>query len=180
MENQVYCSNLCFTKRNQKTRECVVCGKRFLPPSLKTRCCSLTCSKIKGGNTLRKYKDGGLQQNVSKAITDSIYGSLKRRGIAKNRRKNGTSWQIILGYTQDDLWAHLEKKFKPGMTWDNFGRGGWHIDHIIPVSAHNFTSIKHADFHKCWALSNLQPLWEFENCSKHDRLEKPFQPSLAM
>ena len=34
------------------------------------------------------------------------------------------------------------------------------------------------DFKRCWALSNLQPLWMSENRSKNDKLEKPFQPSL--
>jgi len=53
----------------------------------------------------------------------------------------------------------------------------WHIDHIIPVSAFNFTKPEHIDFNKCWALSNLQPLWAEENLSKHKKLKEAFQPS---
>lgn len=97
-----------------------------------------------------------------------------------NGNKNGRHWESLVGYTLADLKCHLEKQFKPGMTWDNYGRNGWHIDHIIPISAFNFTSPDHLDFKLCWSLSNLQPLWAFENCSKHDKLEKPFQPSLAI
>ena len=73
--------------------------------------------------------------------------------------KNGVSWKRLLDYTFDDLKKHLESKFTTGMTWDNHCRHGWHIDHIIPVSSFNYDSADHPEFKKCWALSNLQPLW---------------------
>lgn len=46
------------------------------------------------------------------------------------------------------------------MTWENYGKNGWHIDHIIPKSFFKFDSQEHPAFKACWALSNLQPLWE--------------------
>lgn len=92
--------------------------------------------------------------------------------------KGGRSWERLVGYSITELMAHLEKKFKPGMNWSNQGK--WHIDHIIPVSAFNFTKSEDMDFKRCWALSNLQPLWAIENIKKNARLEKPFQPSLAI
>lgn len=57
---------------------------------------------------------------------------------------------------------------------------GWHIDHKIPKSAFNFETPEDIDFKRCWALKNLQPLWAAENIKKHDRVDKPFQPSLAI
>lgn len=86
----------------------------------------------------------------------------------------------LVGYTLDDLMIHLEKKFLPGMTWENYGRGGWNIDHIIPKSVFNYESTGDVDFKHCWSLKNLQPLWESDNMSKGAKLEKPFQPSLAL
>jgi 5-methylcytosine-specific restriction endonuclease McrA len=62
------------------------------------------------------------------------------------------------------------------MTWKNYGKE-WQIDHIIPISAFNFTSFKHIDFKKCWSLRNLRPLWSQENNSKSNKLDKSFQPS---
>lgn len=59
---------------------------------------------------------------------------------------------------------HLQAQFKLGMSWGNYGE--WHIDHLIPISASDFTSYDDASFKKCWALSNLQPLWATENLSK--------------
>jgi len=87
-----------------------------------------------------------------------------------------------VGYTLQELKKRIESKFQPGMSWDNWGRGPdkWHIDHIIPISAFNFTSVDDLDFKRCWALKNLQPLWEPQNLSKNNRLEEPFQPGLIL
>jgi len=56
------------------------------------------------------------------------------------------------------------------MTWDNYGRNGWHIDHIIPISFFEFKSVNDTEFKYCWNLNNLQPLWESENISKGNKL----------
>jgi 5-methylcytosine-specific restriction endonuclease McrA len=53
-----------------------------------------------------------------------------------------------------------------------------HIDHIVPISVHNFEKVTDDDFKKCWALNNLQLLPSIENISKGAKLEKHFQPSL--
>jgi hypothetical protein len=98
------------------------------------------------------------------AIKDSIKSGQKR-GLLK-----------VLGYTMDDLKKHLEKQFEPWMSWENHGE--WHIDHKIPVSAFNYETVDDIDFKKCWALKNLRPLKAFDNLSKSNKLDKPFQPSL--
>lgn len=54
------------------------------------------------------------------------------------------------------------------MTWENWGRGGWHIDHILPVSSFNLSDPD--QFFKAFHFTNLQPLWERENLSKGSRL----------
>jgi hypothetical protein len=54
----------------------------------------------------------------------------------------------------------------------------WDIDHVIPVSAFNFTRAEDVDFKHCWSLKNLRPLWRKQNISKRDKLEIPFQPAL--
>lgn len=107
------------------------------------------------------------------AMSSSVYQAIKDK-------KAGRKWEALVGYTAADLMAHLERQFHPGMTWDNYGRGGWHIDHIIPRSAFNYETPDDIDFKRCWALENLQPLWEFDNISKGAKLEQPFQPSLAI
>jgi len=99
-------------------------------------------------------------------------------GLALKGNKQGRKWESLVGYKLSDLTKHLERNFLPGMTWDN--RAEWHIDHKIPLSAFNFSTTEDIDFKRCWSLKNLQPLWVKENCSKQDKLQKPFQPSLAI
>jgi len=100
-----------------------------------------------------------------------------RRGL-KSGAKAGRKTFDLLGYTADELRAHLEKNFEPGMTWDNHGE--WHVDHIIPLSACNYDSPDDIDFKRAWALENLRPLWAEENLKKNAKLIVPFQPSLKL
>lgn len=111
---------------------------------------------------------GILNRRVSTAIRNSISSGMKA----------GRHWEDLVGYTVDDLKRHLEKQFLPGMSWEN--RGEWEIDHKTPLSAFNFQGPEDIDFKKAWALKNLQPLWRPQNRSKHARLDRPFQPSLAL
>lgn len=100
--------------------------------------------------------------------------------VLKKGKKNNRHWESLAGYSRDELMKHLEKQFLPGMSWDNYGVRGWHIDHIIPKSAFNFTDIEDIDFKKCWELKNLRPLWATDNIVKGAKVTKPFQPSLAI
>ena len=84
--------------------------------------------------------------------------------------KNGLHWESIVGYSLPDLKRHLENKFKAGMSWDNYGLYGWHIDHIIPRSRFKFSTFDDPNFKQCWALENLQPLWAIENIKKGNRM----------
>ena len=81
--------------------------------------------------------------------------------------KAGRTWKTLVGYNWLELKAHLEKKFKDGMSWENIG--AWHIDHILPISSFSFTKAEDEEFKRCWALSNLQPLWGSENVRKSDK-----------
>ena len=123
---------------------------------------------------LRRKND--LKFRLGKVISGAICSSLK----AKGGRKAHRHWENLVGYTIEDLKNHLEKQFTVGMSWDSYGKEGWHVDHIIPIAKWNFTSIQHDDFKNCWALKNLQPLWWLENIAKGSKLERPFQPSLPI
>jgi 5-methylcytosine-specific restriction endonuclease McrA len=94
--------------------------------------------------------------------------------------KNGYHWESLVGYTLADLIRRLNKTMPQGYVWKDFLSGRLHIDHIIPISAFNFTKPEHTDFKRCWALSNLRLLPAKENLSKHNHLDKPFQPALRI
>lgn len=95
-------------------------------------------------------------------IRTAVWQCLKER----NTLKVNSTFQL-LGYTIEELMAHLEKQFTEGMTWDNYGE--WHVDHIRPMTSFKFESVDDPEFKECWALSNLQPLWWNDNLSKGPR-----------
>ena len=99
---------------------------------------------------------------LSLSIKAGIVASLKRNGL----RKSGTKWESLVGYTIDALRVHLERQFLKDMNWGNFGRKGWHVDHIIALSSFRFTCVSDPEFKAAWALTNLRPLWEPDNLSK--------------
>lgn len=74
---------------------------------------------------------------------------------------------VLTGCTAAFLASHLESKFKPGMTWDNYGFRGWHIDHIKPCAIFDLTNPAHVA--ECFHWTNLQPLWWRENIVKGAR-----------
>lgn len=68
-----------------------------------------------------------------------------------------------LGCTIPELKQHLEQQFKPGMSWENYGKY-WSIDHIKPLKKFNLSDRK--EFLNAAHWSNLQPLTVGENSSK--------------
>jgi hypothetical protein len=85
----------------------------------------------------------------------------------RNKSKTGSAVRD-LGCTIPELEKHLEAQFQPGMTWDNYGNGGWVIDHIIPLSVWDLEDREQL-LHACnW--QNLQPLWEKDNISKGNKI----------
>lgn len=96
--------------------------------------------------------DGRMSANIRSAIRSA---------------KAGRKWETLVGYNLGDLMLHLERQFTRGMRWENIG--DWHIDHIVPKAAFNYSSDDEDDFRACWALTNLRPLWASENCRKWNK-----------
>lgn len=109
----------------------------------------------------KHYENNKLSSCVSRRM---------RKSLGDN--KSGRHWEDLVGYTLEQLKAHIESLFQLGMSWDNYGLYGWHIDHKVPVSAFNITSYTCEDFQKCWTLENLQPLWAGDNIRKSNKMEE--------
>ena len=102
------------------------------------------------------------KRRIHHRMSTALYLSLKDK-------KNGKSWEDILGYSTDDLIKHIESMFADGMTWNNMGQ--WHIDHIIPKSFFEFNSTEDVEFRYCWSLENLRPLWAKDNQEKSAKVD---------
>jgi hypothetical protein len=117
---------------------------------------------------INKYKNewklNKIKNNPTYKIKDNlrhrIYMALK--GTVKSKRTID-----LLGTSIDNLWNHLEKTFKPGMTKNNYGKI-WHVDHKIPCASFDLT--KPEEQAKCFHYTNLQALFAKENLSKGAKL----------
>ena len=108
--------------------------------------------------TLQKYKTD-IPFHIERSLKHRLRGALSQSN--KDKVSNATK---KLGCTISNLIIHLESQFKPGMSWENHSRHGWHIDHIKPLSS--FDLREPAQLAEACHYKNLQPLWAKENLSK--------------
>ena len=116
--------------------------------------------------------------DIAFRIRDTISSRINEILKANNTSKMGKSINDYLPYTIQELIDHLELQFLPGMTLENHGLFGWHVDHKKPISSFNITSMECEEFQECWALSNLQPLWSDDNWAKSNKYEEPTDEEL--
>jgi|TARA_R110000764_G_scaffold210012_1_gene295913 hypothetical protein len=105
-------------------------------------------------------------------LTRSLRGRLAKAVKAGTGKKCGSTLELT-GCSWSDLKSHLESQFTEGMTWDNHGYYGWHIDHIRPCASFDLTL--DTEQRKCFHYTNLQPLWAEDNLKKGDTYEEPKQ-----
>jgi len=120
--------------------------------------------KVKKASWAKKSYDN-IKKDPLRLLTVRIKSSMS--GSIRYSKNN--SYFKIVGYNIDELKSRLEETFTDNMSWDNYGRQGWHIDHIKPLAL--FDMSKQEDFIKAWSLNNLQALWGSENCSKGSMYE---------
>ena len=100
-----------------------------------------------------------IQFKLAKLLRTRVYQALK------GKVKIGSAVSD-LGCSVEELKEHIEKQFKPGMTWNNWGNKttSWSLDHIKPISSFNLTDRQ--QFLEANNYRNLQPLWHVDNIRK--------------
>jgi len=189
--NQLCCSKECKHKNKNKNWtlfyrkqkgyepvkeiECIICKNKFIRNSIDQKYCSndecrLEYLRKKGRDGYYKYKDKIMERRKNN-INFCIKNKLRMR-ISCAVKSQGTykadKTMNLIGCTINDLKNYLEEQFMEGMTWDNYGLYGWHIDHIIPCVSFDFT--KEEEQKKCFHYTNLQPLWARENLRKSGKV----------
>lgn len=169
------------TSRDGKSIICKRCLNR--------QCRKLREAKIKAGNAaVREAKGQRLVLNKSEieelrknAIEEFIKNKPKKNVKRSPQWKRATSLRSqlrllvrglaeydslkeLVGCDHETLKVHLESLFQEGMSWENYGKHGWHVDHIKPCIAFDLTN--KAQAMQCFHFTNLQPLWASENWSK--------------
>lgn len=110
----------------------------------------------------KRYVTKSTNALLAQRLRTLIHVSLKGRG-----NKSASAIELT-GCTILELKEHLESLFKPGMTWENHSRNGWHIDHIKPCASFNLSDPEEQNI--CFHYSNLQPLWAEENIKKSNKI----------
>lgn len=159
---QRYCSCACRGKAQMRDRErpCVVCGTAFLPARPETVCCSRGCGT--------KFRVARNPPDPMSKVRNKI-ALFCCSCIARSLRGKTDKTASLLGYTPTQLRDHISGLFARGMNWQNYGKNHtqWSIDHKRPISSFPpSATIKQIN-----ALSNLQPLWHRQNCSKGKKWE---------
>lgn len=94
-----------------------------------------------------------IKRNLRRRINHALKG--------KNKSSNTVT---LLGCDIDKFKLYLESLWEDGMSWDNYGRHGWHIDHIRPC--HSFDLSNESEQLSCFHYSNQRPLWATDNLKR--------------
>lgn len=150
----------------------------------------LLATELHRQRAIKRQEAGPVFTEVAKSLVEqhSLMGGRQRQVRPKNRKRpkrEQTSSSILerrmriawarglrkkdrfidrFGYTVDQLREHLERQFQDGMSWEIFGKGEIHIDHVLPVSMFDLSD--EDERRACFSLANLQPLWSTDNLQK--------------
>lgn len=108
-----------------------------------------------------EYERNRLAKNIQAKLAKNLRGRFE--SAFKQNHKNGSAVKD-LGCSIEFFKEYIENLFQPGMTWENYGKHGWHIDHIISLSAVDLTDYE--EVKRVCHYTNLRPLWALENLKK--------------
>jgi len=178
-ENKLICE-FSYSSRNKNglRGECKECQKKYYlinSEKLKKRRVDRYCEntekeQIRIKQYYRKNKEdiiNKLRIKKKEDVTLRMISNLRSRIVqfmkSKKIHKDNKTLDLV-GCSTEFLREHLERQFKDGMSWDNYG--SWHIDHIVPLSSANCSE----EINKLCHYSNLQPLWAYDNLSKGGKI----------
>jgi len=169
--------------KTQDFRECLKCKEsKKLEDFHRNKKGSLgranTCKKC--ANTIRaqakrnpnaREKQRIYEKNKTKnSLIHRLTKNLRTRLNTAIRRKYKSGSSVRdLGCSIQEFIVYMESLFQPGMTWDNWSRLGWHIDHIKPLSSFDLTNRE--ELLTAVHYTNLQPLWAKDNISKGNKIK---------
>ena len=161
-----YINNKCSKQHNYRNNNhCINCDKKITDKAKRCKKCEIKRIKITKEQKIKnrnKYEKLKKRNNILYKIVCNLRSTVSKT-IARNKRSAST--MKLVGCIIPKLKQHLEKQFKIGMSWENYGK--WHVDHIRPCCS--FDLSKPEEQKKCFNYTNLQPLWAEENLRKSDK-----------
>lgn len=114
----------------------------------------------------KEYKHRRYNQDINFKIKAILRARIRK--FLKNGWKSGSSVDL-LGCSIENFKLHIQSKWQSGMTWDNWSKLGWHIDHIIPLNSFDLSNPE--ELKQACHYTNLQPLWSQDNAIKSDKVQ---------
>ena len=119
---------------------------------------------LKNPGHYNEWQRNKAQNDPNFRLIRNLRGRLYK--VLKGYNKSASTMKLI-GCTIDELWDHLESKFESWMTRENYGEGGWDVDHIKACSEFDQTDPEQQRI--CFHWSNLQPMEHIANIKKGGR-----------
>lgn len=110
----------------------------------------------------REYEFNRLKNNIQHKLRNRLRARLHASFISTG------DTQQFLGCSLEEFKNYIESKWQPGMTWDNWSKYGWHIDHIKPLKSFDLTI--ESQLREACLYTNLQPLWAEDNLKKSSKV----------
>lgn len=112
-----------------------------------------------------QYEKNRRKKDINYKLSDCLRSRIRK--VIKGFTKSENTMKL-LGCSIEFFKHYYESKFTKGMSWAKVMNGEIHIDHLRPCAS--FDLSKPSEQRKCFHYTNLQPLWEKENCSKKDKI----------
>lgn len=113
---------------------------------------------------IRQYDNQRRRTNPSARMAAICTARIRSVIIVNTGQRKHRKTAELLGCDKNFLMRWIERQFKEGMSWDNYGVKGWHVDHIRPCRTFDLTDPN--ELMACFHYTNLQPLWWYENLAK--------------
>jgi hypothetical protein len=147
-------------------KHCRMCLLEFQPKHSSHSLCSKKCS-LKKRRKAKRLRERGKPKPIHVRIKDRLSNRLRELLRRKGQQKKNAI-SSYMGCSPKEMVAHIEKQFSNGMTWENYGVFGWHLDHIIPCERFDLTNEDHCRV--CFNWRNIRPLWGEDNCNRQEML----------
>jgi len=116
-------------------------------------------------NTIRNQRrfHTDIEYRIRKVLSSRVNTALRGRGY-----KHDSTIKMV-GCSRAVLLSWLEFQFDGKMHWENYGSGGWQVDHWYPISMCDITRKSH-QMAVC-NYRNLRPAWAEDNLRKKNAVE---------
>ncbi len=119
-----------------------------------------------------RERDGGQRRKMLFVLDPSYKLACRIKGRVRammkiRGAKTQSKYQYLFGCTFEEFTAHIQRNWKDGMGWNNYGRGAdkWNLDHVRPLSS--FDLLDEEQRRLAFHFSNIEPSWAIDNIRKN-------------